>query len=337
MKSVNRLTLIAASFAALLAGCKSAYEKHGDAHLKENRPLQALQNYELVLQKGKPSAEFAQNYIKANIMAMSQRNAEDPLAEFMDHFKENIEKNLSQAPNAENEAAFADVLLKVGKARLAMGTPISAVKGFDFMRAAEVLPSASGAVKQEVSQIRDQYVSGKLGEVRDHLEEAKTGEVIAGIVADYKLAHMDLVAGSTEESEALWSEVRKANLATYLMYDNTDVEMEIGGSIDHRINKYGVLLGITKYKPAGSSVYLEVKAFNGTNNPIDYKKDSFALVDSDGNRHEPVSGRGFKKDAKVSLTEESPVAGLKFKLPGETQVSHLEYKYGSGVSEKFLP
>jgi hypothetical protein len=331
------------SLATLFVGCRSRQEAAGDKYRKVGDPLHALMNYEEALKRGKVSKEFYKNYTLVNIQAMDMRSKEDPTAEFLDVLKDTVASLLTQHPDAQNQELFANTLQKIANARIKMGTPEAVEGGFRFLEAAK---KAGGGGNADAA--KGQIVASKMKEIDEAANEAAK-DPNQGIIADYKLNKLALmVGGATPEMQSLWSKVRKANLSTYLMYDNDDVVSELGERPDARINKYGVLLGIVKYEP-GPTTKIQVKAWNGASLPFEYRSEGFTLVTKDGQQIKPSAAiGGFYKGGKpksntkpdpgiVQKGDESKTGGLTFKLPAGAQPDYLEFKCDAGTTRKYLP
>ncbi len=316
--------------AALLTGCKSKREALGDKYLEGGDPMHAVMYYDQAMQKGPLSTSFYRNYVKASIQVLTIRAKEDPTAEFLDALKDSIVSILKQHPDPTGEAAFVAALQEVGRSRIKVGSTEGVEGGFRFLAAAESFGGKAGA-----ANARKEYVAGKLTEIQGELKEVSS-QPTAGIVADYKMTKLALTLGTeTDEMKVLWSQIRKANLNTYLMYDNDDVDL--GERPDSRINKYGVLLGIVKYEP-GATTKIQVKAWNGSSGPFHFDGDYFTLFDKDGKGYKPTAKIGhFSKKDVVGKADESKTGGVTFKLPAGAAPSYLEFKSESGVTRKYLP
>ncbi len=336
MKKIGYRLLISLLMTAMILSCKSTYEKQGDKHLEEKRPLLALQRYSLVEQKGNGSEEFNSNYTKAYIMAMEQKGLEDPLADFAQNYSETILSLLRKSPSPENEKTFSLALLKLGEAAIGSETPRGIDVGFHFLMTADSLPNKAPEVNTRGTALRAQRAEASLKDIREQYDAAKAGDEYAGIIADYHMTFLSLLGPLNEEAKELWSKIRELNLSTYLMYDNQEVEQALG-EVDRRINKYGVLLALTKYNPGKSSVYMEVKGFNGSTNPVPWKSEAFTLETEDGNHYQAASSRGFKTSDAIEISRESGLVGLTFNIPAGAKPAKLVYDYGVSISEKFLP
>lgn len=322
------------SMAFLLTSCRSRQEAAGDKYRKGGDPLNALNQYEEALKRGKLSKEFYKNYTQVNIQAMALRSKEDPMAEFLDILKDTVLSLLRQYPDPQNEALFAQALQDIGMKRINLKTPEAEESGFKFLEAANGLAAKPGNFSTQVGALRNDFLSKKMKEIEDDYKEAAS-EPTAGIVADYKMNKLLLMFGSElPEMKPLWSKIRKTNLNTYLMYDLEGLLPEL----DARINKYGILLAIVNLKQDAKSLKVQLKAFNGSSGPIHFDGDNFTMVDRKGNVYNPTAKIGhFSTKDMVGVRDESKTGGLTFTYPAGTEPHYIEFKSTSGVTRKYLP
>ncbi len=315
----------------LLAGCKSNQEAAGDKFRKAGDHINALMQYEEALRRGKLSKEFWDNYAFVNIKAMDLRSKEDATAEFLDILKDTVASLLRQHPNPQNEAIFAQTLYDIGMLRAQMGGRAEE-GGMAFFKMAASLPGVPQETAAKIAQATEGFVTKALKDIKDELN---SDEETAGIVADYKMTELSLKVGSvTPEMKALWSQIRKKNLSTYLMYDLQGLLPEV----DARINKYALLLGIVKYDHPGNQVKVQVKIFNGGSLPIKFDGDGFRLYDKEGNAYAPKSklGAATKKDI-VGVRDESKTGGVNFTMPDGAEPDYLEFTAENMKTRKYLP
>jgi len=228
--------------------------------------------------------------------------------------------------------AFGKTLTEIGLKRLSQGGPMAEEGAFNFFKAAEALSGKSPELGSQITQAKQNYVAGKLNEAR---EELSNSEETSGIVADYKMNELLLKLGEeTPDMRTLWSEIRKKNLSTYLMYDLEGLLPEV----DARINRHGVLLGIVKYEASAKSVKVQVKAFNGSSQPIHFIGDGFKLFDREGNSYEPSAKVGnFSATTVIQTRDESKVGGLTFNLKEGSEPYYIQYTSEGGTTRKYLP
>lgn len=330
MKMSKVLLSTALSLTFLLTSCRSRQEAAGDKFRKGGDPINAVVQYEQAIARGKVSKEFYKNYALVNIQVMDYRSKEDPSAAFLDILKDTIVSLLKQYPDPENEVFFAGVLHRIGSERIKMGSDEG---GFNFLLATDNLNNKPAGLN--IDAVKKGFLKTKLEEIEGDYKDASS-EPTSGIVADYKMNKLALLFGGKEipEMKDLWSRIRKMNLNTYLMYDYEGLLPEL----DHRINKYGVLLAIVKMEKGATSLKVQAKAFNGGAAPINVFGDSFTLVDRDGNVYKPAAKIGaFGKKDLISTRDESKTGGLTFNYPAGTEPWYLEYKSETGMSRKYLP
>ncbi len=320
----------------IFTGCRSRQEAAGDKYRKAGDPLHSLMQYEEALKRGKVSKEFHKNYTLINIQAMSLRSKEDPTAEFLDILKDTVASLLSQYPDPANASLFITVLQDIGMARIKIGSTDAVESAFKFLQTADSLGGKNSQTSARVAALKKEFLDKKMKEIEEDLKEA-ANQPTAGIVADYKLNKIALMmGGETLDMKGLWSRVRKLNLNTYLMYDNDEVDL--GERPDHRINKYGILIGIVKLEPGAKTTKVQIKVFNGSSGPITFDSPMFTLVDRQGNVFTPSSKIGhFSPKDLVGKGDESKTGGLTFTYPEGTEPYFIEFKSQSGVSRKYLP
>jgi hypothetical protein len=335
MGAMNNKALLLSSVTlaiGLLAGCKSNQESAGDKFRKAGDPINGLMQYEEALRRGKVSADFWPNYTTVNIQAMALRYQEDPNAEFLDILKDTVVSLLSQHPNPQSEALFAQTLYDVGVARINSGGSRQIEGGLKFLTEANALANKPADLAAKIDAATQAAVSNALKEVKDEMDG---GEETSGIVADYKMNELLLKIGkATPEMAALWSEIRKKNLSQYLMYDLEGLLPEV----DARINKYALLLGIVKYDHSGSSVKIQAKLFNGSSIPLTFNGKGIQLFDKDGKAYAPTTmlGAVTKKDI-VGAKDESKTGGVNFTLAAGAEPDYLEFTTEGLTTRKYLP
>lgn len=333
MKSTKVMLWIALFLAFVLTGCRSRQEAAGDKFRKGGDPINAVLQYEQALARGKVSKEFYKNYALVNIQLMDMRSKADPTAEFLDILRDTISSLLRAHPDPENEALYAQILQKIGTARINSGAEEG---GFRFLLAADGLTNKPSGYDAQVDAIRKNFLATKLKEIEGDYEDASS-EPTSGILADYKMNKLSLIFGGKEipEMKGLWSKIRKLNLSTYLMYD---YEGLITDGLDSRINKYGVLIAIVKMDKGPTSLKVQAKVFNGGSGAIDAHGDKFTLVDREGNVYKPSAKvAAFAKKDIINSRDESKTGGLTFNYPSGTEPWYIEYKSDVGVSRKYLP
>lgn len=340
VSKLARVVGVSAGFA--LVGCKSAQESAADKFLKAGDPISAVKYYEEARAKGNVSKEFWKNYGSAFITALEMRALMDAdpgaaAAPYIVDFRDTALSIVRNHPDPENESRLANVLYRIGMKRLEMGTSIDEEAGFEFLRAAASLPNKPAGLEQNLATTRQNFMANRLKEIASDYEEAKSNPDMAemGILADYKMNQLEMILGEeTPEMRALWSDIRKLNLNTYLLYDLEGLVARV----DPRINQYGIVLGIVKYAKSGGTVNIQVTAFNGSSGAFNFTGEGFTLVDRDGQSYEPTSVIGvLKKGQMVDMRGVSKTGGLTFKIPAGAEPHYLEYKVDKRVSRKYLP
>ncbi len=330
-------TIILSGIAIVLAltGCKSAYEKQGDDHLNAGRYKKALQRYKYVTKKGNGSNNFTNSLTHAYIGAFGKDVEAGQDIEALYFFKDKIGKLLPKVTSSKVKAFYVETAVKAGKTLAETEDAAYVDLGFKLFKEAVKTEGFNANHKSVIDKIEADMTAKAIQEATDQLESAKGGEAQDGILADYILSKLALFVEPTDEVKTLWSEIRKVNLSTYLMYD---LENLIEGGPLPRINKYGVLLAITDYKKSGNSLSVQLKAFNGTSVLFKMLPEGFKLVDKQGNEYSPVSHKGaFSKKKELLKMEESGVVAMTFKLQSDMEPDYIEYTSNAGVSRKYLP
>jgi hypothetical protein len=258
-------------------------------------------------------------------------------APYIQDFRDTALSIVRAHPNPEVEAKLANVLYRIGMKRIEMGTSLDEEGGFQFLRAASSLPNKPAGLDQNLSTTQKNFISNRLKEIASDFEEAKSNPEMAemGILADYKMNQLLLIVGSeTPDMKELWTQIRKLNLNTYLLYDLEGLVSQV----DPRINQFGIVLGIVKYAVSGSTVNIQVNAFNGSSAAFNFIGQGFTLVDRDGQVYEPTSVIGaLKKGQMVDIRAVSKTGGLTFKLASGAEPHYLEFNGDKRVSRKYLP
>jgi len=319
-----------------LLSCKSVYEKQGDEHLKNGKYLKALKRYQYVQRKKNGTKNFETNLIKAYIGAMELTAQTDPSIDKLLSFQEKIKKLMENVSSNEIQQLFAKSASNISKNLIFSGEYASEEVGFYLLNDAESIPNLSADIKLVISGIKDEYITKNMNDAQKHLTASINGgaEDGEGIIADYILSKTSLFVNPSDAMKELWSQVRKENLSTYLMYD---LENLIDNPVP-RVNQYGVLLAIRSFIRKGEKVIIQVQAFNGSTQIFKFIGDGFKLIDSEGKKYEPTAKSGsFSNKNDILLGQETEVGQLSFNVPKDLQLTALQFESKGGITIKYLP
>ncbi|MFC1585091.1 hypothetical protein ACFL5V_06070 [Fibrobacterota bacterium] len=323
-----------AALCSFTTSCKSVYEKQGDKHLKEGRPLKALQRYNYVVKKGKGSKNFEKNLTKAYIGAMQITADQDPDIEKLLTFREKINELMAKNQDKEIQQLFAKTAVSIAPGFIKSGDFPTEEVGFRMIKDAETLSDIPEDIRLQISSIQNSYIQKSISEAEDYHASCMNGKAEDGIIADYLMSKMMLFVDETPAIKDLWSKIRKANLSTYLIYD---LEHLIDNPIP-QINRFGVLLAIRSMSRSGNTTTFQVQAYNGSTNTFKFLGQSFKLVDRDGKEYEPSGRAGaFSSKKEIERGAETNVGQVSFKVPKDTELAYLHFTSEAGESIKYLP
>lgn len=330
----KRFLFMCLSAGLLWVGCKSTYEKQGDEHLKEARPIQALQRYNYVIKSGKGSPDFEKNLTKAYIGALEINVANKTPAAGLTSFRTKIQELITKTNDQETKVMYTDVAAKVSKLLIDSDDFDTKKLAFEFMNDVLATPEANAQAKSTVEAIKSEFLLKALDKASSHLKASQGGNKEEGIIADYTLAEAALLMGNSQGLDSLWSEIRKENLSIFLMYDRE-------GLIENPlppINQFGVLLAIRVLDRKGNNVNLQVQAFNGSSNHVQLDGNNLSLFDKNGNEYKPVKkGAAFSSVKPLLAGGVSEVGSVGYVVPAEAQLDHIKLETESGKSIKWLP
>ena len=105
-----------------------------------------------------------------------------------------------------------------------------------------------------------------------------------------------------------------------------------------KINRYGILMAFPSYSRSAHTATIQVQAYNGSTGNFYFDGERFKLIDREGNEYKPASKIGaFSKTKLIEPGQETEVGQLRFNVPKDAEVSHLQFTSDAGLSEKFLP
>jgi hypothetical protein len=172
----------------------------------------------------------------------------------------------------------------------------------------------SDFTRQYFDQASAAFIEGK--ENKDP-EMAVKAEYYVGLVMVYDSAFTG--------AAALLSEIRKANVNTYSGYAKV-----VEGKLDKRVNKFDILLAVTKNNKGS----MDVCMFNNSYNPQRLKPETFYLVDDKGQKY--AAQKSSKIDPEI-LDTQHETKNLKLVFGGvKGQVKKLVYENGEHYTEKFF-
>jgi len=166
--------------------------------------------------------------------------------------------------------------------------------------------------KQYFDQASAAFIEGKENKDADMAVKA---EYYVGLV---------MVYDSTFPGAAqLLSEIRKANVNTYSGYAKV-----VEGKLDKRVNKFDILLAVTKNTKNG----MDVCMFNNSYNPQRLKPETFYLVDDHGQKYKALASS--KIDPEI-LDTQHETKNLKLVFSGvKGQIKKLVYENEEHYTEK---
>jgi hypothetical protein len=324
-------TLWAAGIIAvyLIISCKGTWEKQGDEQLQAGNYIKAIQYYKNVKDKG--SEEFNDNLTMAYTGAMAMAYDRDPDINKLIMYMEKIDKLLKPELKPETKKFYCETVVSVGEKLIGKEEFSSEELGFKLFKRLEEFGEACKESMSEIDSIRSAYISKTLKEAEEHYLSSKK-EPSEGIMADYILSKLTLFVDETPEIKELQSKVRQANLATFLLYSYA-VEKPIPA-----INRYGVLLAITKFTRSADAAVFQVQALNASTGIFTFVSDGFTLVDKDDKEYKPSGKRGgFSKTKEIERGDRTEVGELTFKVPKGVKLDYLQYDSEGGVSIKYMP
>ncbi len=172
----------------------------------------------------------------------------------------------------------------------------------------------SDFTRQYFDQASAAFIEGKDNKDADMAVKA---EYYVGLVMVYD----STFPGATQ----LLSEIRKANVNVYSGYAKV-----VEGKLDKRVNKFDILLAITKNNKGS----MDVCMFNNSYNPLRLNPENFYLVDDQGQKY--VAQKSSKFDVEI-LDTQHETKKIKLVFSGiKGQVKKLVYQNEEHLSEKYF-
>jgi hypothetical protein len=166
--------------------------------------------------------------------------------------------------------------------------------------------------KQYFDQASAAFIEGK---------ENKDPEM--AVKAEYYVQLVMVYDSTFPGAAQLLSEIRKANVNTYSGYAKV-----VEGKLDKRVNKFDILLAITK----NAKNVMDVCMFNNSYNPQRLKPETFYLIDDHGQKYPAL--KSSKIDPEI-LDTQHETKGLKLVFPVvKGQIKKLVYENGEHFTEK---
>jgi len=329
-----KYTLWAAGLIAVffITSCKNVYEKEGDEQLKAGKYQKALQKYKNVKDKG--SKDFNDNLTMAYIGSMGKAYVAGADIDKLILYIEKIDGLMEAELKPATQKFYCETVVSIGGQLIEQGEFGPEEMGFILIKGTEKFAKTCGQSKSKIDTIKSAFTSKYLKEAEEHYLSIKKSELTEGIVADYIMNHITFFVDETPEIKELWSKIRKANLAIFLLYTyDGAVEKPIPA-----LNRYSVLLAITKLTRSAKAATFQVQAFNNSTAYFKYISDGFTLVDREGKEYKPSGKRGgFSKTKVIEDGERTPVAEVTFKVTKGTELDYLKFDSKGGETRKYLP
>jgi len=196
----------------------------------------------------------------------------------------------------------------------------------NWINKAASVSSNPATLDMKKKQIIKDYAAQYFDEAKNAYEQSKTDkDPELAIKAEYYALLVAVYDSSFEGLAPLLSELRKANVSTLSGYAKV-----VEGKLDKRVNKYDILLAISK-NGKGS---MTVSMFNNSYNPQRLKPENFYLVDESGKKY--VAAPSSKIDPEI-LDTEHDTKKINLVFPSApANPKKLVYENGEHYSEKIL-
>lgn len=337
-KKVLAMTL---GLAMLVVGCKSKNESRGDEHLAEGRYMNAVRSYTAVLQSGKMSEEFYDNFTLSYIKVLGQMVKKDPMSEAIRGYTEQIEKNLPKVKDNKVVEEYVNVLIDAGKAQVAVeGEYEFTLQGFRNLDSAAAIAKRYNVPGSASTQARTEAEATFVKKIMaDAQLESNT------VAREYVLLSAEVVAPNNAELKKALNEVRLKNRDQFLIFEAAGIE-----SPSRWVNTNGYIIAFPSLSMASTSFKAEIQFWGSTGNNTDLEVEKIKLVSTDGKEvlakqvgigwcsSSDPEGKKKEKLNKVGklLNEGQCSANITFSYPSGFVPDYVEYKDQYGIGRKYL-
>jgi hypothetical protein len=341
MRSIGRI-VVGLSVLAFVASCgMGSYEQRGD---NAYRKAQGLEGNEKRLQQKMAYTMYQRaiesrpnkinNRLRARFLELSLSRAKMVLDEGSSRsdaiplFMAEIEKHLTADAPANIKQEYALFLIQISDSFAVKEQTERALVTIDKAISFASDPNSLVQKKQDLTQ-RVAKENFELAQV-----EAESGkqnkDVDALLRAEYFVQVSLMYQPNNKEAEALLSELRKINVATYSGYLRV-IENIVDSTAFRKVNKYDILMAIPTVGKKGNAVTMAINIYNYSYNPLRMKTENFFIADASGKRYQAMPGKladpeilDQEHEAKYTLSFPNPAGGI----------AKLIYENGPHYAEK---
>ena len=334
------LCVLGAVLCVFVISCSkvASYESQADKAYNQSKKAQGYEKkmlekrayifYQRVLHeqpdRQKLSLSFKQRFLEITlnraqmVLDEGQYNS-DPVRLFM----ADIDSILTKDSPIELRQRYADFLSALSDSCLIHSQIDEALKW--ITKASTEVDNPSSLLDKKKAVIND-FCKQNFTMATEAFEESKSEkDAEAAVKAEYYVLLTLVFDPNYPGADKLLSELRKVNANVYSGYAKV-----VEGKLDKRVNKFDILLAISK-NAKGS---MTVSMFNNSYNPQRLKPENFYLVDDKGKKF--VASAASKIDPEI-LDTEHETKNIHLVFPGASgTIKKLVYENGEHYSEKIL-
>jgi len=334
------LWILNATVCVSLVSCSqsASYEAQADKAYNQSKKVQGYEKkmlekrayifYQRVL-KAEPdhqklSISFRQRFLETTLnRAYMVLNEGSYDMDAIHLFIGDIDSILTKDSPADLKQRYADFLSTMADSCLARTQVTEALTW--ITKASSVIDNPSSLQEKKKNIIND-YCKQYFDMASASFEESKANkDPEMAVKAEYYVLLAMVYDANFPGAAALLSELRKANVSTLSGYAKM-----VDGKLDKRVNKFDILLAISK----NSKTAMTVTMFNNSYNPQRLKPENFYLVDEKGQK--AVATASSKIDPEI-LDTQHETKTIKLVFPGVAgAIKKLVYENGEHYTEKFL-
>ena len=334
------LCVLSAVLCVIAVSCSkvASYESQADKAYNQAKSAQGYEQkmlekrayifYQKVLHeqpdRQKLSLSFRQHFLditlkRAHMVLDEGQFNSDPIHLFMG----DIDSILSKDSPLELRQRYADFISTLADSCL-IHSQIN--EALDWITKATTIVDNPSSLQEKKKQIINDFCKQNFDMATASFEESKANkDPEMAVKAEYYVLLTLVFDPKFPGAEQLLSELRKVNVNVLSGYAKM-----VEGKLDRRVNKFDILLAISK----NAKTSMTVTMFNNSYNPQRLKPENFYLVDDKGKKS--VASGASKIDPEI-LDTQHETKNLHLVFPGASgTIKKLVYENGEHFTEKYL-
>jgi hypothetical protein len=238
-------------------------------------------------------------------------------------FVEDIDSTISKETPVDIKQRYAALITAMADSSLGRGQVDQALK---LLTKAGIIIDNPGPYETKKKQITADFSKQYMGTAEDAFNRSKEDkDPEQAVKAEYYVQLAMVFDPTISGGEKLLSELRKINLPVYSGYAKV-----VEGKLDKRVNKFDILLAITKNAKGSMTICM----FNNSYNPQRLKPENFYLVDASGQKHKAAASSKIEPEI---LDTQHETKTIRLAFPGApANIKKLVYENGEHYTEKLF-